>query len=109
MAIEDKYGDKITAMATNKEGNVDENKYNQILTAFTNRATALEEQKGNDIATRYGEVENKVRGIVDTGDLNSFLDKYENDADTNALINEVLGGNYDGEINNDKELGLMYA
>ena len=109
MAIEDKYGDKITTMATDEKGNVDESKYNQILTAFTNRAAAAEEQKGNDIAARYSEVENEVRDIVGTEDLNSFLDKYENDADTNALINEVLGGNYDGKINNDEELGLMYA
>lgn len=109
MAIEDEYGDKITTMATDEEGNVDESKYNQILTAFTNRAAAAEEQKGNDITARYGEVENEVRGIVNTGDLNSFLDKYENDADSNKLISDVIGGNYDGKINNDEELGLLYA
>ena len=109
MAIEDEYGDKITAMATDEESNVDENKYNQILTAFTNRAAAAEEQKGNDITARYGKVENEVRGIVNTGDLNSFLEKYENDTDSNKLINDVVGGNYDGKINNDEELGLLYA
>lgn len=109
MAIEDKYGDKITAMATDEKGNVNESKYNQILSAFTNRAAAAEEQKGNDITARYGEVESEVKDIVNTGDLNSFLDKYENDADSNKLINDVIGGNYDGKINNDEELGLLYA
>lgn len=109
MAIEDKYGDKITAMATDETGSVNESKYNQILSAFTNRAAAAEEQKGNDITARYGEVESEVKDIVNTGDLNSFLDKYENDADSNKLINDVIGGNYDGKINNDEELGLLYA
>jgi hypothetical protein len=109
MAIEDKYGDKITTMATDDEGNFDESKYNQILTTFTNRAAAAEEQKGNDIAKKYSEVEGEVKDIVNTGDLNSFLDRYENDDDSNKLINDVVGGNYDGKINNDEELGLLYA
>ena len=104
MAVEDAYGDDARRMATDKDGNVDTNKYNQILTAFTDRASQMEEQKGKDIASQYEAVEETVKDISTEGELNRFL---KNQDDT--AIKQVLGENYDGKINNDKELGLLYA
>ena len=104
MAVEDAYGDDARRMATDKDGNVDTNKYNQILTAFTDRASQMEEQKGKDIASQYEAVEETVKDISTGGELNRFL-KNQDD----KVIKQVLGENYDGKINNDKELGLLYA
>ena len=107
MAIEDKYGDKISSMVTKDDETIDEIKYNQILTAFTKRAANIEEEKNNNTKTTYEQVEGKVKDISNTKDLNSFLNDYEKD--NNELINKVLGGNYDGSMDDDKELGLLYA
>lgn len=104
MAIEDTYGEDARRMATDKDGNVDTNKYNQILNAFTDRAAQMEEQKGKDVASQYEAVEETVKDISTEGQLNRFLKNQDQEA-----VKQVLGENYDGKINNDKELGLLYA
>ena len=104
MAIEDTYGEDARRMATDKDGNVDTNKYNQILNAFTDRAAQMEEQKGKDVASQYAAVEETVKDISTEGQLNRFLKNQDQEA-----VKQVLGENYDGKINNDKELGLLYA
>ena len=104
MEVENAYGDDVRRMATDKDGNIDTNKYNQILNAFTDRASQIEEQKGKDIASEYEAVEETVKDISTEGELNRFLKNQDDKA-----IKQVLGENYDGKINNDKELGLLYA
>ena len=105
--IEEDRGSSIKKMATDEDGNIDNVKYNQIITALTNKAVNLEDEKDNNIKESYEAVETEVKDISNEKQLNDFLNQYENN---NAeVIKKVLGDNYDGQINNDKELGLLYA
>ena len=103
-AVEKNYGSDINTLATNKDGETDAGRYESILDIYTNKAAQLEADKNNNIAEQYAAVEGTIKDIVDTGDLNNFL-KSQDEKDIKA----VLGEDYDGKINNDKELGLMYA
>ena len=102
--VEKNYGSDINALATNKDGETDAGRYESILDIYTNKAAQLEADKNNNIAEQYAAVEGTIKDIVNTGDLNDFL-KSQDEKDIKA----VLGEDYDGKINNDEELGLMYA
>ena len=102
--VEKNYGSDINVLATNKDGETDAGRYESILDIYTNKAAQLEADKNNNIAEQYAAVEGTIKDIVDTGDLNNFL-KSQDEKDIKA----VLGEDYDGKINNDKELGLIYA
>lgn len=104
IGIEENYGDKIRELATDKEGNVNQALAEQITQAFTNRAAKQSEEEDRRIDEEYAAVEDDVKDIVNTDDLNDFLDNY-----TDEEIKAVLGDNYDGDIEDDEELGLMYA
>ena len=106
-SVEKNYGSDISQLATNKDGEVDAGRYETLLDIYTNKASQLEADKENNIADQYANVESDVKDIVNTSDLNAFLNKYEQD--NNELIKSVLGESYDGNIGDDKELGLMYA
>lgn len=102
MAIQENYGDKIKDIATNENGEVDTALYNQLTSSLTAAAAAADEEKEKSLADSYKDI--NVSDIKNTGDLNSALSGYDD-----ALLKKVLGENFDGSIDNDEELGLMYA
>ena len=102
-SVESIYGSDITKLAS-KNGQTDAGRYEQILDIYANKAAELEAKKENNISQQYANVESKVKGVVNTWDLNGFLQNY-----TSEEIKAVLGKDFDGSIDDDRELGLMYA
>ena len=95
MAVEDEYGDKIEGMTTDKDGNINEVLYNQIVAATAQRKSEAEAENETALAERMADIEDDVRNIDSTGELEKYLEKLG------------VADNYN--VSNDKQLALTYA
>lgn len=95
MAVEDEYGDKIEDMTTDKDGNVNEVLYDQIVAATAQRKSEADAENEKALAERMADVEDDVRNINSTGELEKYLEK--------------LGVADDYKVSDDKQLALTYA
>lgn len=95
MSVEDEYGDKIKEMATDEEGNTNQILYDQIVAATAQKKSEANAEREQTLAEKYEDVEDEVKDIESTGDLERYL--------------KDLGVEEDYDVSKDKELALTYA
>ena len=102
IAVEEKYGDELREKATDADGNFDQQKYNQLLEVYTQRAVEQDSQSEKDLADKYSEID--VSGVSSTGDLNKILS-----GATEETLKAIFGDTDFSSIDNDEELAKAYA